>query len=212
MSSAPGTKERLLDAMIEAMWERGYSAISVDSVCEKAGVHKGSFYHFFRSKSELACHALDHLWTSRTQPRMDELFSPTKSPLCRLAALMKNWHENATESLISNGRVLGCPYLTIGSETSNAEPEVASKARDMLNRFQRYLESCLLEAKASGEVVVDDPLETAASIFAMMEGYAAQSRIHNDPERVRHCAASVERLLGVRGFAGSLAEPEFTSN
>ncbi|HSH94300.1 MAG TPA: helix-turn-helix domain-containing protein, partial [Roseimicrobium sp.] len=46
-------KQRLMDAAQNLIWERSYGATSVDDICAKADVRKGSFYHFFRSKSEL---------------------------------------------------------------------------------------------------------------------------------------------------------------
>ena len=46
-------KERLMDAAMDLMWQNGYAAASVDAICEQAGAKKGSFYYFFKSKSEL---------------------------------------------------------------------------------------------------------------------------------------------------------------
>ena len=51
-------KERLMDAAMDLMWQNSFSAASVDAICERAGAKKGSFYYFFKSKSELAAAAL----------------------------------------------------------------------------------------------------------------------------------------------------------
>ena len=51
MEIAGNTKQRLLDTAIELIWEQSYGAVSVDHICERAGAQKGSFYHFFQSKS-----------------------------------------------------------------------------------------------------------------------------------------------------------------
>jgi TetR/AcrR family transcriptional regulator, transcriptional repressor for nem operon len=40
-------KERLTDAALDLMWENSYGTTSVDSICERAGAKKGSFYYFF---------------------------------------------------------------------------------------------------------------------------------------------------------------------
>ncbi|MDP9291545.1 MAG: TetR/AcrR family transcriptional regulator, partial [Verrucomicrobiota bacterium] len=56
-------RARLLDAALSLVWENSYGATSVDAICERAGVRKGSFYYFFRSKSELAVAALDADWS-----------------------------------------------------------------------------------------------------------------------------------------------------
>src|SRR4029077_7109876 len=46
-------KKRLTDAALDLMWENSYGTTSVDSICERDGAKKGSFYYFFKSKSEL---------------------------------------------------------------------------------------------------------------------------------------------------------------
>ena len=51
-------KERLTEAAMDLIWENSYGATSVDAICERAGAKKGSFYYFFKSKSELAAAAL----------------------------------------------------------------------------------------------------------------------------------------------------------
>ena len=43
-------KTKLLDASLTAIRAKGYSATTVDNICETAGVTKGAFFHHFRSK------------------------------------------------------------------------------------------------------------------------------------------------------------------
>jgi len=51
-------REKLLDAALKIMLEKGYSSTSVDELCEAAGVSKGSFYHFFKTKEDLGVELL----------------------------------------------------------------------------------------------------------------------------------------------------------
>jgi AcrR family transcriptional regulator len=44
------SKERLLAAAKELFLVRGYAATTVDAICEKAELTKGSYYYFFDSK------------------------------------------------------------------------------------------------------------------------------------------------------------------
>ncbi|HEY1582667.1 MAG TPA: helix-turn-helix domain-containing protein, partial [Chthoniobacterales bacterium] len=85
MPRTSDVEERLTNAAMELIWENSYGATSVDAICEKAGAKKGSFYHFFESKSALAVKALQADWR-RKKARMDEIFSPTVSPLDRLTS------------------------------------------------------------------------------------------------------------------------------
>ena len=189
-------RTRLLDAMIDTIWERSYGSASVDAICERADVRKGSFYHFFKSKTALAVAALDHLWETQSRPALDEIFSPSRPPLARFERMLEHWYQKTLECQQIKGRILGCPYFNLGAETASDESELNTKIREILDCFQGYLESNLLEAKARGEVDISDPATTAASLFSLAEGCATQARIHNDPERVRHFADAFSRMIG----------------
>jgi len=55
----------LLDAALATIREKGYSSTSVDELCAQAGVSKGAFFHYFKSKDALAVAAAKH-WSEIT--------------------------------------------------------------------------------------------------------------------------------------------------
>src|SRR5277367_6965811 len=64
-SQKTGARQKLLDAALSLIREKGYSSTSVDALCAEAGVTKGAFFHHFRSKDALAVAAADH-WSKIT--------------------------------------------------------------------------------------------------------------------------------------------------
>src|ERR1043166_2553436 len=82
MPQVSDAKEKLTDAALGLIWTSGYAATSVDDICAKANVKKGSFYHFFKSKADLEVAALDAHWR-RSRQRWNDLFSPSTPPLER---------------------------------------------------------------------------------------------------------------------------------
>jgi TetR/AcrR family transcriptional regulator, transcriptional repressor for nem operon len=54
------TKTKLLNAALTAIRAKGYTATTVDDICQGAGVTKGAFFHHFKSKEELAVEAARH--------------------------------------------------------------------------------------------------------------------------------------------------------
>jgi TetR/AcrR family transcriptional repressor of nem operon len=59
------SKTKLLDAALHVIRAKGYTATRVEDVCEAAGLTKGSFFHHFKSKEELALAAAEH-WNEVT--------------------------------------------------------------------------------------------------------------------------------------------------
>jgi TetR/AcrR family transcriptional repressor of nem operon len=59
------SKTRFLQAALHVIREKGYTATRVEDVCEAAGLTKGSFFHHFDSKEDLAVAAAEY-WTEGT--------------------------------------------------------------------------------------------------------------------------------------------------
>ena len=63
--NAHPSRQKFIDAAIAVVREQGYAATSVDDICARAGVGKGSFFHHFKSKEELLLAAIEH-WNAFT--------------------------------------------------------------------------------------------------------------------------------------------------
>jgi TetR/AcrR family transcriptional repressor of nem operon len=48
------SKTKLLDAALHVIRAKGYTATRIEDICEAAGLTKGSFFHHFKSKEDLA--------------------------------------------------------------------------------------------------------------------------------------------------------------
>src|SRR5436305_5205499 len=142
-------KERLTDAAMDLIWENSYGATSVDAICERAGAKKGSFYYFFKSKSELAAAALEADW-SKKRTQMDAIFSPTVPPLERLERYFDFVHDFLAQRQQKCGNVLGCPLLSLGSEVSTQDPALRDTVERILDRKVKYFESAIRDAHAEG--------------------------------------------------------------
>ena len=74
MARVNDTRDKLLEAALQLVWEEGVGSASVDDICAKAQVRKGSFYHFFKSKADLIIAALQsHFEGARGE--FDRIFS-----------------------------------------------------------------------------------------------------------------------------------------
>jgi TetR/AcrR family transcriptional regulator, transcriptional repressor for nem operon len=61
----PPARQKLLDAALAVIREKGYAATTVDELCARAGVAKGSLFHHFKDKEALAIAAADY-WSETT--------------------------------------------------------------------------------------------------------------------------------------------------
>jgi TetR/AcrR family transcriptional repressor of nem operon len=189
-----------MDAALDLIWEESYGAVTIDDICKRADVKKGSFYYFFDSKSELAVAALERMWLQESKPKMDSLFSPSIEPLTRLTTYLQGMYEFQAELKRKHGKTLGCPVMSVGSETCTCAEETAvgTKIRELFTRKRRYYESAIRDALAEGSIEPGDPAEKATALAGLIEGILTQARILNNPEILRSLPELALRILGAK--------------
>jgi TetR/AcrR family transcriptional repressor of nem operon len=190
-------KDRLMDAAMDLMWQNSYSAASVDAICERAGAKKGSFYYFFKSKSELAAAALGADWKKK-RVEMDSIFSPTVPPLERFDRYFDFVCERLAEVQKKCGSILGCPFMSVGSEVSTQDQIVREAIDRIMDRKLQFFVSTVRDAAAQGLIVARDPEAKAKALFACYQGTVAQARIQNDLDLLRQFKQTARDVLGVK--------------
>jgi TetR/AcrR family transcriptional repressor of nem operon len=191
-------KDRLMEAAMDLMWQNSYGAASVDAICERAGAKKGSFYHFFKSKSQLAAAALEAEWNKK-RAEMDRIFSPTVAPLERLDRYFEFVYDRLVE--VQNrcgGAILGCPFVSVGSEVSTQDEIVRETIDRIMDRKLTYFISAVRDAVAQGLIDAPEPDSKARALFACYQGTVAQARIQNDIELLRQFKHVARDVLGVK--------------
>ena len=181
MSQTKDTKTLLLKAAMELIWKNSYGAVSVDDICSQAGVRKGSFYHFFSSKYELAKSALEDLW-QELQPQLDHIFSPHVPALERLRAYAKFSYETQKLESLQFGFVVGCPFTTLGSEKRSNDEGLAEISWEILQRFRKYFAITLRDACEEGALDIENYEEAANEIFLHYLGCNAAARLSGSLE------------------------------
>ena len=84
--------ERKRGEILEAAWglfqEKGYDKATVDGVIDRAGISKGTFYHYFSSKADLLDGVVERLTLQGYQELRPILADPERPPLERLKDLL----------------------------------------------------------------------------------------------------------------------------
>jgi TetR/AcrR family transcriptional repressor of nem operon len=202
----PETKNRLIAAALELIWRSSYGSVSVDDICRAADVRKGSFYHFFPSKAELAVAAMDHA-DREMRATYDSVFSPGSPPLQRIADFADFVYRSQKESAEKYGHVCGCPCASLGAEMAAQEPAIRAKFEEQRRHKTRYYQNLIRDLVAEGLAPPDTDVKAkAGELFTYVMGRIMLARIENDLE-------PLERDLynGILGALGVKAEARETA-
>jgi TetR/AcrR family transcriptional repressor of nem operon len=204
MKPESSSKQKLLQTAMEMIWQSSYGSVSVDDICTQAGVNKGSFYYAFKSKSDLAVAAFEHYWENK-RPLLDSIFSAQLPPLERLdkyCSLIINDQKAKYESF---GKMLGCPFCSLGSELGTQDEKIRQKAEQMGARAIKYLESLVRDLAAAGLIETRDPKELAEEVYSYVAGVLLQAKIENSVKHVERLQHGVMRLLGIKNLTAVTA-------
>src|SRR5579859_2773665 len=173
MARVNDNRKKLMDAVLELIWTGSYGSTTIDQICDKADVRKGSFYYYFDSKADLALAAVDAQWQI-VRAECDSIFSPTIQPLQRLKSYFEFGYRFQSEMKQKCGYVLGCPLFTLGAEVCTQEHTLQKKIQEILGYKLKYLETAIRDAHAAGLVDAPDPATKARMIHAYYEGLLTQ--------------------------------------
>jgi TetR/AcrR family transcriptional repressor of nem operon len=140
----PSVKSKLLDAAVEVIRARGYSAATVDDVCGLAGVTKGGFFHHFESKEALAVCAARHFASMAEGLFASASYRELPDPVDRLLGYV-----DLRKSLL-DGEIaeFTCLFGTLVQETYQTHPAIREVCSTHLADHAAMLETDIAAAMA----------------------------------------------------------------
>ena len=143
------SKEKFLDAALQIFRAKGYSATRIEDICEAARLTKGSFFHHFKSKEELALAAADHFGAMADRAFATAPYQRAADPLERLLGYVDFRRDILQGDLPDFTCLLGTmvqevydthPAIRAACER-NISAHAAAVARDIAEAKRRYAPS-----------------------------------------------------------------------
>ncbi len=187
----PSARTKLLDAAIGEIRAQGYSATSVDDLCERAGVTKGAFFHHFKSKDALAVAAADH-WSHTTSALFEDApYHDGADPLQRILAYIEFRKE------LVRGEIpeFTCLVGTMVQEAYGASDEIRDACWRSISGHAETLEADIAAAILKYGVSGTDPKSLALYTQASLQGAFILAKAKNDPGVAIDCIDHLKRYV-----------------
>jgi len=168
------TKQRIFFEGAKLIHLKGYGSTGIQEVLTAAGVPKGSFYFYFKSKEDFGLQLIDY-FKEFIYGKWDEIGrSSASSPLEGMRAFFQ-WFLSLNAR---NGYKGGCPFGNLGQELGDINDSFQQKLNVVFEEFKAKINQVLIEAKKLGEISEDLDLENLSDlIFSCFQGALIQMKV-----------------------------------
>lgn len=177
-------RDAVIDAALELFRTQGYHHTTVADIAAACGLLKGSVYHYFAGKKELATAALDRVIAESQETVFGLANDPAVPPPARLQNLA-----GAVERFFA-GREGGCLMGSLALEVGDAIPEFRDRVRLYFDDWKAALAGVLegrYGAARAGELA-EDAIARAQGAILLME-------VTGDPAVFRRACRDTVALL-----------------
>lgn len=194
----PDKKLKLINATVQLMIAQGYAGTSVDEICATAGVTKGSFFHYFASKEDIAKAAMT-AWAEGWHRILKEAeFETLADPLDRVHRLFDTMARAYIESPVGAGCMIGTVAQELARGSEPLRQIFFDHFQDWVDTSARIFE----DAKRSHPPKIDfDSVELAWWLQSFVQGTLLIAKTRTDEDfiigNIRHCRTYVDTLFGV---------------
>jgi TetR/AcrR family transcriptional regulator, transcriptional repressor for nem operon len=183
------SRASILKTAGDLMLKYGYAATSIDDICSKARVTKGSLYHFFETKEELGLAVLNGFYERGVARVARGAYVRMNDPYQRLLGLFDHL-ETIGPDLWRHGCLMGNFACEFAESSQIIRRRVAGMFEELVNRLSPIFEPIARDRKEADDL--------AEQTLMVIEGAVIMARAHDDPSRIASGLRRFRRTIEAR--------------
>ncbi|PSK80348.1 TetR family transcriptional regulator [Limimaricola soesokkakensis] len=192
------TRQHILATGRALVAQRGYTGVGLSELLREAGVPKGSFYHFFKSKEAFGCALLDSFVEGYAEELSATLGSPDMDARARLMAYFEGWRARQSGEAYE----ARCLVVKLSAEVAELSPGM----RDVLDRgvsaIIARLAAVIREGADDGSLPAhSDPQMLATTLYQIWLGASLMGALSRDTIPYDGAMTATAALLDNKGHA-----------
>jgi len=171
MTKPERTKQFIIEASAPIFNTKGIAGTVMQDIMDATKLAKGTLYHHFENREELAYAAVDHnlgMWKTAS----NKVLKKHKTARGKIIGFLNLFSDPLNPPVFG-----GCPMLNFGTEADDTSPVVLGKVGNLIKEVQNSLRDIINQGIADGEFKAGwDAKKFAVKVFALMEGGTLISR------------------------------------
>ena len=188
----------MLSTATELFLGKGFGVVGTAEICKSAGVSKGTFYHFFESKTDLLIHAIEQ-YANVFRLEFEAITQLHIAPDKKLASLFDVPAQANRRWKATHGFAQGCLVGNMTLELGSVNEPVREAVCSAMASWQHAIKPVIHELIDGGLIPNIDPASGAEAVVTMIQGGLIMAKSQNNPELVSLLAPSaLQALSGVK--------------
>lgn len=164
-SKGVATRQRILEAACDLVFERGAQALNLDEILAVTGTSKSQLYHYFANRSDLI-----HAALARQGERVLDLQRPTLGDVDGWESLSR-WRDSVVGVVEALGYRGGCPIGSLANELAEVDEDARTEAVSVFEQWHHLLVEALRAMVIAGQFRADADLDhLALATLASLQG------------------------------------------
>ncbi|UXL36400.1 TetR/AcrR family transcriptional regulator [Pseudomonas fragi] len=184
-------RQHIIDVAKALMTHKGYTAVGLMEVLKAAGVPKGSFYHYFRSKEEFGQALLEEYFQEYIG-RVDVVMAAQGTGAERLLGYLRYWAKTQAFDHPEEK----CLVVKLGAEVCDLSEDMRGVLEEGTALIIQRIKRCVQQGMADGSITSTQDAEALAeSLYQLWLGASLLVKVRNTTAAFDTALMTSERLL-----------------
>lgn len=168
------TRQQILDTAKCIILGKGFAAVGLNEILSTAGVPKGSFYHYFKSKEQFGDALLADYFEDYLRQLEDTLKDNGNSISSRLLGFFQFWLDTQSSDATTDK----CLVVKLSAEVTDLSEAMRITLKNGTDRVIACLTNCVQEGISKGEFPANlDAITVTAEIYYMWIGATLLTKV-----------------------------------
>ena len=185
------TRQHILDIGYKLIVSKGFSSVGLTEILQSAGVPKGSFYYYFKSKEQFGEEIIRSYFRAYLVA-LDDIFQPRgSSAYNRLKGYWQRWIETQSDSCVDQK----CLVVKLSAEVADLSEPMRLALLDGSSLVVKRIARCIEAGIDDGSIAKVDATMTANLLYNMWLGATLMGKLQRNADGLQQAMRITTSIL-----------------
>jgi TetR/AcrR family transcriptional repressor of nem operon len=185
------TRQHILDTGNRIIAGKGFSGVGLNEILQTAGVPKGSFYHYFKSKEQYGQALLENYFDGYLAG-IDAIFEAPGTPAkARLLRYWQRWIDSQCDECADQK----CLVVKLSAEVADLSDAMRTTLRDGTDRVIGRIAACIEAGIVDASLPPLEARTTAQTLYQLWLGASLLAKLHRTRQPLENAMQATLRML-----------------